>query len=150
MSEINGGGTMRHMILIGGLLLAGIVAVPAVAGSWYNSLHVNDSKVAWSDAGHALTLHSDTAGGIEVTRAKPDTLWGLRQGDEILAVDGHPVRRVAELCDQLKAAKPAAVTLQLRRAGVEMAITVPAADYVHLIPPAAPTPPTPPTPPSGD
>ena len=139
---------MRHMILIGGLLLASMMAVPAVAGSWYNSLHVNDSQAAWSDAGHALTLHSDTAGGIEVTKARPETVWGLRRGDEILAVNGHPVRQIAKFVDQLKAATPAAVTLRVRRADAEWEITVAAADYLRFIPPAAPTPPAPPAPPA--
>ena len=135
---------MRHMILVGGLLLAGMIALPAFAGSWHNSLHVDDRTVAWSDSGRALTLHSDTDGDIAVTKSHPDLVWGLRRGDQILAVDGHRVRHIAELLVQLKAATPAAVTLRVRRAGVEREITVAAADYLRLVPPTPPTPPTPP------
>ena len=64
---------MRHMILVGGLLLAGMIAVPAFAGSWHNSLHVDDRTVAWSDSGRALILHSDRDGDLAVTRATP--IW---------------------------------------------------------------------------
>ncbi len=140
---------MRHIILLGGLLLTSMLAAPAFAGSWYNSLHANDSTVAWSASGHALTLHSDTAGGIAVTKIRPDTSWGLQRGDEIVAVDGHQVRHIGELVGQLKAATPAAVTLRVRRADVERQITVAAADYMHLVPPTPTTPTTPPTPPTG-
>ena len=140
---------MRHMVLPGGLLLISMFSVPAFAGSWYTALHVNDSKVTWSDAGHGLTLHSDTAGGIAVTKIRPGTLWGLQRGDEIVAVDGHQVRHIGELVDQLKAATPAAVTLRVRRADVERQISVAAADYMHLAPPTPAIPATPPTPPSG-
>jgi hypothetical protein len=86
----------------------------------------------------------------------------LQQGDEILSIDGYPVMHVGELLHRLRMTKPAAVTLRLRRDGVERELVIKANDYAQALgpkpptppkapahsstPPQPPTPPTPPTP----
>lgn len=126
---------MRHMTLIGTLVLAVAIASPAHAG-WYTSFHNTRDSLVWRNSdSRALELHSDSSAGVEVTKISPDDLWGLRKGDVILAVDGHPVTHVDELFKQLQTSKPAAVKIQLRRDHSEQVVTIAAADYTNLINP---------------
>jgi membrane-associated protease RseP (regulator of RpoE activity) len=97
------------------LLLATVLAQPVTAADWYKYQLNTDDSLSWRDPGHVLKLHSDSATGITVSKTSPGLLWGLQQGDAIVAVDDHPVQHVSELLTRLRASKPAAVKLQLRR-----------------------------------
>lgn len=138
---------MRRLMLCGALALAGMAVTPAYA--WYDYQHNTDDSLIWRSEGQAIELHSDNRYGIEVTDVNPVALRNLRKGDVILAVDGHPVKHVAELLHLLYASKPAAVKVRLRRGGSEQALTIPAADYTHIVSPQPPQPPAPPTTPRG-
>ena len=139
---------MRNLTFCRTLLLACLVATPVVASELYVHQYNAQGSLSWRDAARALDLHSDAANEIVVTRAGTDGTWGLQQGDVILAVDGHPVRQVAALVDRLRASKPAAVEIRVRRGRAEQQLTVTAKDYGHLVGPKPPIPPQPPTPPA--
>ncbi|MEP7186507.1 MAG: PDZ domain-containing protein [Rhodanobacter sp.] len=126
---------MRHMTLIGTLFLAAAIASPAHAG-WYTTFHNTHDSLVWHNSDHrALELHSDNSDGVEVTKIAPADLWGLRKGDVILAVDGHPVMHVDELFKQLQTSKPAPVTIRLRRGHAEQVLTIAGSDYTNLVNP---------------
>ncbi len=126
---------MRYMTLIGTLVLAAAMASPAHAG-WYTTFHNTHDSLVWHNSdSRALELHSGSNAGVEVTNISPADLWGLHQGDVILAVDGHPVAHVDELFKQLQTRKPAAVKLSLRRDHAEQVLTIVGADYANLINP---------------
>jgi len=80
-----------------------------------------------------LQLKSSKGAGVTVTKLIPESLWGLRAGDVIAAVDGRPVTHVNELMNSLRASKPAAVKLHLLRGGAPLVISVAAADYARII-----------------
>ena len=142
---------MRRLALCGTLLLTAMLALPAVAADTFKFQWNTDDSLSWRDPGHALKLRSDNATGITVIKTDPEPLWGLQQGDVIVAVDNHPVQHVSELLTRLHASKPAAVELHLRRGGAPLVLAVAAADYASIVepdPPKPPTPPAPPTPPT--
>ena len=151
---------MRSLTFWSVLLLACLITTPAISSDLDVHQHNAQGSLSWRDAGHVLDLHSDVAKGIVVTRTDADGTWGLRQGDVILAVDGHPVRQIEALVDRLRASKPAAVEMRVRRGRAEQQVTVTAKEYGHLVgpkppipppPPASPAaPPAPPAPPSGN
>jgi PDZ domain len=87
---------------------------------------------AWHDSGRALALKSGNGEGVRVTRAAPASVWGLRQGDVILAVDGQPVDQVEQLLKRLQASRPEPVAIRVRRDGTEQDITVAGRDYANL------------------
>lgn len=123
------------MVLCGALVMATVTVMPAYAG-WYTTFHNTHDSLVWHNSdGRALELHSDNGTGIEVTKANPAVLWGLRKGDVILAVDGHPVNHVDELFKQLQTRKPAAVKIQLRRDQSEQVLTMAGSDYTNLVNP---------------
>ena len=149
---------MRCLALCSTLMLATVLAQPAIAGDWYKYQLNTDDSLSWRDPGHALKLHSDSATGITVSQTSPGSLWGLQQGDVIVAVDDHPVQHVSELLARLRASKPAAVQLRLRRGDASLVVAVAAGDYASIVgtepptpltPLTPPSPPTPPTTPSG-
>ncbi|WEN15088.1 PDZ domain-containing protein [Rhodanobacter sp. AS-Z3] len=126
---------MRRLIICGVLAIAAATIMPAYAG-WYTTFHNTRDSLAWHNSdGRILDLHSSDNAGIEVTKVNPANLWGLQQGDVILAVDGHPVKHVGELFKQLQASKPANVKIQVRRGHAEQVLTVVASDYVNLVNP---------------
>jgi S1-C subfamily serine protease len=128
---------MRRMILVlcGALMMATVVVMPAYAG-WYTTFHNTDDSLVWHNSdGRALELKSDSGAGIEVTKANPADLWGLRKADVILAVDDHPVQHVGELFKQLQASKPAAVKIRIRRGHAEQILTIAGSDYTNLVNP---------------
>ena len=128
---------MRRSIplLCGTLVVAATTVVPAYAG-WYTTFHNTSDSLVWHNSDNrALELHSGDSTGIEVAKISPADLWGLRKGDVILAIDGHPVKHVSELFKQLQASKPAAVKIQLRRGHYEQALTLAASDYTNLVNP---------------
>lgn len=146
---------MRNMICCGVLLLAGMISLPATASELKVQQHNAHGSLVWRDADNVLGLDSDAASGIVVTRAGTEGTWGLQRGDVILAVDGQPVHQVEALIERLRASKPAAVEIRVRRSHAEQDLTLAAEDYGHLIAPAPPIPPSPPAapppppPPSG-
>jgi PDZ domain len=146
---------MRCLALCSTVLLGTLLAQPVMASDWYKYQLNTDDSLSWRDPSHALKLHSDSATGITVSKTSPDSLWGMQQGDVIVAVDDHPVQHVSELLARLRASKPAAVNLHLRRGDTSLLLALAAADYASIVdaepptPPSAPTPPVPPAPPSG-
>lgn len=132
--------------LFGMLLLAGLVTQPVMAG-WVYQLNTNDS-LSWRIAGHALKLHSTNATGIQVTSVSAEPVWGLHEGDVIVAVGELPVKHVRELMDQLRASHSEPVVLHVLRGKAAQDLTVTAAEYLPVVSPSPPTPPTPPVPPS--
>ncbi|MFZ0871227.1 MAG: PDZ domain-containing protein [Rhodanobacter sp.] len=146
---------MRSLAVLGTLLLATVLTQPVKAGDSYKYQWNSDDSLSWRVPGHALKLHSDNATGITVINAEPGSVWGLQQGDVIVAIDDHPVRHVNELLAQLRVSQPAAVKLHLRRGGTSSVLTVAGADYASIVeaeppkPPAPTMPPMPPMPPSG-
>ncbi|MEO6799323.1 MAG: PDZ domain-containing protein [Rhodanobacter sp.] len=138
---------MRNLIFRIVLMLACMATPSAFAGDLHVDQHNAQGSLSWHDGSSVLGLRSAAAGGIVVTRVGTGGTWGLRQGDVILAVDGHPVRQVATLVDRLRASKPAAVAVRVRRGQAEQVLTVVSADYAQLIAPKPPAPPAPPTPP---
>lgn len=152
---------MRSLTFWSVVLLACMATTPVVAGDLYVNQHNAQGSLTWRGAGRVLDLHSDAVRGIVVTRASTGGTWGLQPGDVVLAVDGHPVPQIAALVERLRANKPAAVPMRIRRGHAEQALTLTAKDYGHLIgpkppvappPPASPAapppPPVPPVPPS--
>jgi len=135
---------MRRLLLGGMLALVSALTQPALAG-WVYQLNSDDS-LSWRIADHALKLHSDNTSGITVTKVGTEPVWGLREGDVIVAVDDHPLKHVSELMNWLRASKPATVVLHVRRAGAPLALSVTAAEYGQVISPVPPTPSTPSTP----
>lgn len=128
---------MRRLILLlcGALVITTVTVMPAYAG-WYTTFHNTDDSLVWHNSdGRALELHSDNGAGVEVTKANPADLWGLRKGDVILAVDDHPVQHVGALFKQLQARKPAAVKIHLRRGPSEQVLTIAGSDYTNLVNP---------------
>jgi C-terminal processing protease CtpA/Prc len=137
---------MRQLILGGTLVLASVLAQPAMA-DWKYQFNSDDS-LSWRIAGHALKLHSDNTTGITVTKIGADPVWGLQQGDVIVAVDDYPVKHVSQLMDRLRAGSPSSVKLHVRRGAESSVLTVTAAEYGQVVSPTAPVPPTPSVPPS--
>lgn len=128
---------MRRLIpvLCGALVMAAVTAMPAYAG-WYTTFHNTHDSLVWHNSdSRVLNLLSTDGTGIEVTKVNPVDLWGLRKGDVILAVDGHPVKHVDELFTQLQASKPAAVKIQLRRDHAEQELTIAGSDYTNIVNP---------------
>ena len=142
---------MRRLLVGGMVVLVSALAQPALAG-WVYQLNSDDS-LSWRIADHALKLHSDDASGITVTKVSAEPVWGLREGDVIVAVDDHPLKHVSELMNWLRASKPATVVLHVRRTDAVLALSVTAAEYGQVIspvPPTSPPPPPPPPPPPKD
>ncbi|MEO7051648.1 MAG: PDZ domain-containing protein [Rhodanobacter sp.] len=139
---------MRKLTFWSVLLLACMAATPVVASDLSVLQHNAQGSLIWRGAGSMLDLESQGVGGVVVTRAGTGGTWGLRQGDVILAVDGHPVRQVAALVDRLRASKPRAVHVRVRRGPAQQELTLAASDYGHLVGPRPPVPATPPVSPS--
>ena len=113
---------MRRLLLGGMFVLVSALARPALAG-WVYQLNSDDS-LSWRIADHALKLHSDNTSGITVTKVGTAPVWGLHEGDVIVAVDDHSLKHVSELMNWLRTSKPATVVLHVRRAGAPLALSV--------------------------
>ena len=113
-------------------LATGLAAFKPFAGIVHSNDDECSTTFAWHDAGHALSLKSGDGEGIEVTRTEPASVWGLQQGDVILAVDGHAVDQVEELLKRLDASKPKPVAIRVRRDTREQEITVAERDYTNI------------------
>lgn len=128
---------MQRLILCSALVLTAVTAMPVQAG-WYNYQHNTHDNLTWKDPNHALSLHSGSGNGVEVTKTNPASVWGLHQGDVILAIDSHPVKHVSELLDRLYASMPNAVNIRLRRGNSEVVLTIAASDYRSIVNPTPP------------
>jgi hypothetical protein len=126
------------------LLLAVAIAPPAHAGLQF--AHTTVDAFSWASDGQAFGLHSQTGGGIVVTRAEPSPFHGLQRGDVILAVDGSPVRQVEQFTRALLG-RTSPVRLRVRRGHAETTLVWSHADYRLFAPPEPPAPPQPPAPP---
>jgi len=93
----------------------------------------SNRSLVWRDAGRSVTFKSGDGNGVRVVRTEPASVWGLRQGDVILAVDGRPVDVVDDLIERLSADKPADARLHVRRGSAEQDVTVAGRDYVSLV-----------------
>ena len=138
---------MRKVLFCGLWLLAGAVAMPALADSL--DIHENNGQgsLAWHEAGHALVLSAGDQRGIRVVEARPSGELGLRTADTILAVDGHPVNSITALLHALRASRSGTAQLLLRRDGTQQVVPVAASGYMRFMPPKPPAPPAPPAPP---
>lgn len=54
----------------------------------------------------------------------PAARAGLRAGDHVLAIDGHPIARATELIDAVRASPGRAMTFELERAGTRLDVSV--------------------------
>lgn len=138
---------MRMLIVVAALFLVGLVSASVVVDSL--SVHHDNgaSSLSWHNGDRVLGLESDGTTAIRVIKAEPDEVFGLRQGDEILAVDGEPVRGIEDLLDHLRARQPNAVELLIRRGNAEQVVALAASEYQSLLPTPTPEPPAPPSPP---
>ena len=139
-------------LIAAALLGVGILCVGHFASAADNVQHPhhhNDGgNFLWRSEQRALELsHRDR--GIAVDYARDAPLRGVQTGDTIVAVGGHPVNRIADLQQWLRALHGAPARLSLHGAdGSRRQLRVTAADYTALLPPlpAAPAAPAPPTP----
>lgn len=109
-------------------------------------------RLHWQDHGDLLVLRSGNRQGIQVVNAQPRGLFGLRESDVILSVNGRSVHGINTLLNELHALDRAPARLELRRNGVLQIVTLAADDYERILPPPPPPPaplppPAPPVPP---
>lgn len=130
--------------LFGILLLAGVFAMPAMAGSLYVHQDNGTGSLSWHDGDRTLIMESSDRDGIRVLEARPEGVLDLRSGDVVLAVNGHSVTRISGMLDRLRADKPANARLTVRRDGKPQVMTVAVRDYMRFMPPKPPAPPAPP------
>lgn len=135
---------MRRMLSCGLLVLAGLAAVPAFAGGLSFTQDNGRGSLSWYSGKDVLVLRSGEGEGVYVIDAAPAGLFGLRKGDDILAVDGQPVDSISALLNKLHASKFATARLSLLRNGTRQVVTVAVKDYLRFMPPKPPAPPAPP------
>ncbi|WP_243041685.1 DUF2884 family protein [Dyella sedimenti] len=122
---------LQQVMVAQGRLASSLDAFKPFAGI----LHGDDdcsTTFAWHDSDHALTLKSGAGDGIRVTHTEPASVWGLQQGDVILAIGDHAVGQVQELLERLDASKPNPVVIRVRRDKTEREITVAERDYTNI------------------
>ena len=121
------------------VLAAALLASPAFAGS------TTSESFEWIEDGQVVALHGDGQRVIvsEVNRAP---LPGLRAGDALVAVDGRPVHRLADLRQALQESKGRNVRVQIVRDGAPLTMTWARAGYGLFLPSPPPPPPAPPAP----
>lgn len=128
--------------------LAVAATASAADSGWYNYQKNTKDALHWHewnhDASHELTLSSGDNAGIHVTQASPVSVWGLHQGDTIIAIDDVQVEHVDDMLQLLLAKKPATVTMHLRDKNGERSIQVASKDYEKIVLPTPPAPPAPP------
>ena len=112
-------------------------AISAQSG-WFNYQKNTKDSLYWHESSHKLMLNSGSGNGIEVKRVSPSSVWGLRQGDIILAIDGERVAHVEDMLKLLLSKNPTAVKMQLRDKGGERSIQVVAKDYMKIVLPTPP------------
>lgn len=126
---------MRQIQAAQGHLAASLGAFKPFAGIVHGDEDCVNTFV-WRGSTQSLTLKSGDGEGISVTHTEPASVWGLQQGDVILAVDGHAVDQVQELLNRLDASKPEPVALRVRRDRAEQEINVTENDYGNIATPA--------------
>ena len=112
-----------------------LMASPAFAGHSTTS-----ESFQWIEDGQVVALHGDGQ-HLVVTAVDRAPLPGLRAGDALLAVDGRPMHRIADLRQALDVAKGRSVLVQVAREGTTRTMTWTGTDYGLFLP-------SPPTPPS--
>ena len=126
---------MRKLTLCNAFLLATLASMSAQAG-WYTYIHNTKDNLTWHDSdGHVLDLHSSDASGVTITKLAPADLWGLRQDDAILAIDGHAIKNVDDVFAQLNAHNPASVQVKIRRGNAEKSLTLTEDEYRRILHP---------------
>ena len=126
------------------LTLAALLLISTTACA--ESAQSESSRMDWRRDGARLTLESEQ-GAVSVTAASPASRFGVQAGDQVLRVDGVPVRKVGELTDALSASDKASVPVTVRRAGRDQVVSVPTSAWRAVQPPTPPRPPAPPSPP---
>ena len=132
--------SMKSLLLLVALLMP---ISSALAGTQFS--YSSDNTLRWHSEGRYLHFATAKDGGVDVLAVTPASLWGLSEGDQILAADGQPVHDVAALMDRLKAHDATPMSLRVRRGGVEQTVTL-AAQAHELVPAPAPKPPVAPEP----
>jgi len=126
------------------ITLAALLLISTTACA--ESTRTESSRMDWRQDGARLTLESGQ-GVVSVTAASPASRFGVQAGDQVLRVDGVPVRKVGELTDALSASDNASVPVTVRRGGRDQVVSVPTAAWRAVQPPPPPRPPAPPSPP---
>lgn len=93
----------------------------------------SNRSLVWRDAGRSLTFKSGDGNGVRVARTEPANVWGLQQGDMIVAVDGQALDDVDDLVDRLSADKPADARLRVLRSGAAQEVSIAGRDYAGLV-----------------
>lgn len=143
-------GTLTTIVLAGCLFAVPLVGLAQTAGDAADS-HLSvttvdgDSLLQWHRDGRAIKLQSGNGRGVRVTSVNPAGLLGLQRRDVIFAVNGHNVPDVRAMVQRLRAIRPEAAELTVRRGGKVRSVTIAAADYACLLAPRPPVPPAPPT-----
>lgn len=132
--------SMKPLLLVVALLAPLSAALAATEFSYRS-----DNTLRWHSEGRYVHLATAKDGGVDVLAVTPASLWGLTEGDEILAADGQPVHDVAALMDRLKAHDATPMLLSVRQGGVEKTVTL-AAQAHELMPVPAPKSPAAPEP----
>jgi S1-C subfamily serine protease len=126
---------MRNLILLGVLILATGLTLPAHAG-WSVQMHGTRDSLTWrANNGQALNLASPYGKGIEVVDIEPAGRDGLQQGDVITAVDNQVVARVVDLLTYSNAHPNDATRLTLHRGHGEQELVVGAGKLNALLHP---------------
>ncbi|MDO4683565.1 MAG: RIP metalloprotease RseP [Lautropia sp.] len=112
-----------------------VLQVNGPAGSRQLSIETTGLPPGEVEPGFARTLGIELkAGVVRVARVEAGSASaqaGLKEGDDVLAVDGKPLARASQLIEQVQAANDGQVlTLLVRRDGAEMEVPVtPALSY---------------------
>jgi S1-C subfamily serine protease len=120
-------------------------AAPAAPAEAAHSRFVyqSDNSLRWRSDGQRLHLVTASEGGVTVVALTPASLWGLAQGDVIIAADGQPIHDVAALLSRLREHGASPIPLTVRRHGVEHAVALSVQAREGLLPTAPPPPPAP-------
>jgi len=113
-------------------------ATPVMSSGWFNYQKNTKDLLDWHESNHKLSLRSGKSDGIQVTQTTPTSLWGLREGDTILAIDNQRVDHVDDMLKLLLAKKPAIVTMHVRNQQSERSIQVASTDYMQIVLPSSP------------
>ncbi|MEY2114888.1 MULTISPECIES: PDZ domain-containing protein [Rhodanobacter] len=129
---------MRHLSLLGAIAIASMFTLPTHASwqHWSLDEHSTDNSLTWKNSeGHSLDLDSAAGKGVTIVKIEGNGMHGLQPGDVILAVNGHAVKRVADLISQANANEHGTTTVALRRGHENKRITIAGSDLYALIHP---------------
>ncbi len=132
---------MRTTLLCAAVMSLLLASAPALAAP----LQTDTATMTWQDGAHQLGLESRD-GIVRVTQTDP-AYFGVRSGDRLLRIDGQPVRSLDDVTSFLARNSRSRVPVILLRKGSQMTVTIDAAAWSKVLPPAPPAPPAPPPPP---